>query len=55
MKQEAFSYFTMGYLNVIAMLIFMGVFFGTIVWIYKKSNQKHFKDLSELPLKSEDN
>ncbi len=54
MKQEAFSYFTMGYLNVIAMLIFMSVFVGVIFWIYRKSSQSYYQKISRLPLEAEE-
>ena len=45
----------MGYLNVAAMLIFMSVFVGVIFWIYRKSSKSFYDELSELPLKGEEN
>ncbi len=54
MKQQALAYFTDSYLIVIALFLFLSVFLGYLIWVWRKGSKKHYDYLSQLPLHEED-
>ena len=37
-------------LPVVSMFLFMSVFFGALIWVYRKESQSVYSKMSELPL-----
>ena len=54
MKQEAMQYFPDINLTVAGMLIFLLVFIGVILWVWRKGSTEVYEAASQLPLKKED-
>ena len=54
MKKEGLAYFQDTHLTVIAMFLFLAVFLGMVIWVYRKKGKKHYDELANLPLNKED-
>lgn len=55
MKQEAFQHYTDQDLTILGFFIFFSFFIGLLFNVFRKSQSKHFTDMSELPLKGDTN
>lgn len=53
MKSEFLAGYGLTYLNCFAMLLFLAVFTGALLWVYRKSGKEYYRYMEELPLQGE--
>ena len=53
MIREFLTHFHWSILPVITMFMFMSVFFGALIWVFRKGSKDIYSELSNLPLDSE--
>lgn len=53
MKQEVLSHFPMPWLSGIGLLLFLSVFIGAAIWIYRSGSAELYRKMAELPLKKQ--
>lgn len=53
MKQDVLSLFPHIDWNLFAFILFMTLFGGILVWIFRRGSKKHYEKMSEMPLKEE--
>lgn len=53
MKSEYLAYYGLSYLNCFAMLLFLAIFVGALFWVYRKSSQKHYQYMENLPFQGD--
>ena len=54
MIQRVLSHYTMPALSGLGLLLFMGVFLGALVWVFRKGSREFYSNLSDLPMKEDD-
>jgi len=50
MIREFLSHLHWTWLPVISMILFMAVFIGACLWVYRKGSQEIYRELGDLPL-----
>jgi hypothetical protein len=50
MIREFLSHVHWSVLPVISMLLFMAVFFGALIWVFRKESKEVYAELGKLPL-----
>lgn len=40
-------------LNCFAMLLFLAIFTGALIWVYRKSSSEHYRYMENLPLQGD--
>ncbi len=53
MMREVLSHFQLTYLPIAGMFIFLSLFIGCTVWVWRTGSSQVYKDISELPLSEE--
>ena len=53
MKQEVLANFPYTWLTVVGFFLFLSVFIGMIIWVFKKDSKKHFDNCSRIPFEGE--
>ena len=54
MKSTAFTHFTMTYLPVLGLFLFLAIFIGVCFWVFRKNSNDFYKGLSLLPFKKDE-
>lgn len=55
MIQQVLSHYNRTGLTGVGLLLFMGVFVGALFWVFRKGSTVFYTNLSQLPLKEENN
>lgn len=50
MIRELLSHLHWSALPVVSMFLFMSVFFGALLWVFRKESKRVYSEMSELPL-----
>lgn len=53
MKSEYLSHFTLTYLPVIGLFLFLFAFICACVWVFRKKSSLFYKDMGEIPFNKE--
>lgn len=53
MKAEFLAHYGLTYLNIFAMLLFLAIFTGALLWVYRKSGRGHYHYMENLPLQGD--
>jgi hypothetical protein len=53
MKAEAFTNFTLIYLPVLGLFLFLAIFVTVCIWVFRKNSSEFYKDLSTIPFKKD--
>lgn len=53
MKSLFLANYGLGYLNCFAMLLFLAIFIGALIWVYRKSGAAYYRYMEELPLQGD--
>ena len=53
MRENALSQYTGGHWNAIALIIFVVLFAGFVLWTYRRSARNYYKKMARLPLDDE--
>lgn len=48
--REVLSHFHLPFLSCIGLLLFMGVFLGALLWVFRKGSGQFYGKMSDLPL-----
>ncbi|MBP9733236.1 MAG: CcoQ/FixQ family Cbb3-type cytochrome c oxidase assembly chaperone [Candidatus Omnitrophica bacterium] len=54
MKELILAQYTLIPLNCAALLIFLAIFAGSVLWVYRRSGRSYYKYMESLPLKDEE-
>jgi cbb3-type cytochrome oxidase subunit 3 len=50
MIREVLSHFHLPFLSCIGLLLFMGVFIGALMWVFRRGSKELYTAMSDLPL-----
>lgn len=53
MKQQVLAYFPMKSLPLIGLILFLVLFVGILIWVYRRGSDQFYKKMGELPLKKD--
>ena len=53
MIRDALAHLNWTIMPVISMMLFMSVFFGALIWVFRKDSGKIYAELGQLPLKED--
>lgn len=53
MKSEFLANYGLSYLNCFAMILFLAIFVGALIWVYRKSGKDHYRYMENLPLQGD--
>ena len=53
MIREAIGALHWSYLPVISMFMFLSIFLGSLIWVFRKGSKEVYSELSQLPLAEE--
>ncbi len=53
MKELVLAQYKLIPLNCFALALFMAIFIGSIVWVYRRSGKDFYRHMEELPLKGD--
>jgi len=53
MKSVAFTNFTMIYLPVIGLFLFLTIFIGVCIWVFRNNSNNFYKEMSMIPFRKD--
>ena len=53
MKINAFTQFTMTYLPVAGMFVFLAIFIAACIWVWRKGSHEFYSELSKIPFEKD--
>lgn len=53
MKSAFLAHYGLGYLNCFAMLLFLAIFIGALIWVYRRSGKEYYRYMENLPLQGD--
>ncbi len=53
MKAEFLAHYGLSYLNIFAMLLFLAIFAGALIWVYRKSSKTYYHYMENLPFQGD--
>ena len=51
--QEVLAHFPMPWLSGIGLVLFLSVFIGAAIWVYRTGSEDIYREMAELPLKKQ--
>ncbi len=55
MKRQVFENFDLTILPSIGMILFLSVFLGMVIWVFRKNSKQIYSEMSQIPLEEERN
>jgi cbb3-type cytochrome oxidase subunit 3 len=53
MKAEYLAHYGLTYLNCFGMLLFLAIFVGALIWVYRRSSKSFYQYMEALPLQED--
>ena len=54
MKSEAFKNFTMMYLPILGLFLFLTIFIGVCFWVFRNNSNNFYKKMSMIPFEKDE-
>ena len=53
MKRQVFENFDLTILPSIGMILFLSVFLGMVIWVFRRNSKQIYNEMSQIPLEEE--